>query len=91
MITDARRLLNAKYCDRCNRELTTRTMSIMNTDIICMDCAEEEKQHPDFIKAFKAEREAIKKGITNYAGLFAGQKYPFGRCNFGNNRKTRNF
>lgn len=79
MIVNTNRLLTAKRCDRCKRELAGRIMSKMNTDILCPNCAETETHHPDYPAAAKAEREELLKGNTNYPGLFAGQKYPFGR------------
>ena len=40
--------LAKKKCDRCGGDLKVRIMSRFNTDCICMKCAEEERQHPDY-------------------------------------------
>jgi len=59
-----------KYCDRCGDSLENcRTMSILNTDCICMKCSEKEKQDEDYEKAVNAENEEIKKGNYNYKGI----------------------
>ena len=59
-----------KTCDRCGGSLAHgRTMSMFNTDCICMDCARAEKQHPDYRKAAEAEREALLKGDRNFKGI----------------------
>lgn len=73
-------LFRATHCDRCGKEFKSgesRIMSKMNTDIICMNCKEEEKEHPRYKDACEAEIEAVKSGIRNYGGMFENQKYPF--------------
>lgn len=72
---------DTSHCMRCKTSLEGKTyiMSMMNEDIICSICKEEETRHPDYNKARQAELEAVKKGIRNYGGLFKNQKYPFGR------------
>ena len=47
----ADRFFTQDRCDRCGGELKVRTMSRFNTDCICMKCAEEERNHPDYQKA----------------------------------------
>ena len=56
-------------CDRCGSELKVRTMSRFNTDCICMKCAEEERNHPDYEKAVDAELAAVKRGDMNFPGI----------------------
>lgn len=73
------RFFSTKLCDRCSNDLTTRMMSKMNQDILCMDCIKAEKSHPEFKRADIAELEQVKSGNYNYEGLFVGQKYPFGK------------
>ena len=63
-----------KTCDRCGRVLTARIMSRFNTDCICLECAEAEKQLPDYQKAVKAELEEILKGNLNFGGIGLPEK-----------------
>ncbi len=59
-----------KYCDRCHGSLEGgRTMSMYNTDCICIKCKEEETKRPDYKKAVNADHEEIKKGNYNYSGI----------------------
>lgn len=58
-----------KHCDRCGKNLTVRTMSILNTDVLCMECKEEETKHPAYKKACEAELEEVRNGNYNYRGL----------------------
>ena len=60
---------NKKRCDRCGAPLNSGfTMSRFNTDAICMNCAEEERQHPDYQLAADAELAAISASNRNFAG-----------------------
>ena len=60
-----------KYCDRCGCSLEgkSRTMSMFNTDCICSDCKDKERNLPDYDKAVKADREAVKSGDYNFLGI----------------------
>lgn len=58
-----------KFCDRCGAELTVRIMSMFNQDVICLECKEKERQHPDYAKARDAENEAVKNGNYNFKGI----------------------
>ena len=58
-----------KTCDRCGRELTIRTMSRFNEDVLCPDCEREERQHPDYQKAADAELAAVRRGDMNFPGI----------------------
>ena len=51
-----------KVCDRCGKPLTVRTMSMFNTETICMECAEAERKRPDYETAHAAEVAAVKAG-----------------------------
>lgn len=74
---DINQFLFQERCSRCGGPLTARTMSRMNEDVLCMDCAESEKAHPRYREAVEAELEHVKAGNYNYPGLFAGKRYPF--------------
>ena len=57
-------------CDRCGGSLAGgRTMSMFNTETICMDCAEAERKRADYKAAQEAERAAVKAGDWNFKGV----------------------
>lgn len=57
-------------CDRCGGSLKDgRTMSMYNTDCICMKCKKEERNRSDYQNALEADRNAIKNGNYNYKGI----------------------
>lgn len=58
-----------KRCDRCGAELTVRTMSMFNEDVICMVCKEKERQRSDYRKAVEADNAAIRRGDRNFKGI----------------------
>lgn len=59
-----------KRCDRCGKELTDgRTMSMFNTDCICIECSSREKMDKDYKRAVEADLAEIKRGNYNYKGL----------------------
>lgn len=57
------------FCDRCEQETRITTMSIFNTDTICMKCKAKEREHPQFEAARQAELAACKQGNYNFAGI----------------------
>jgi hypothetical protein len=44
-------------------------MSIFNSQMICEECDEQEKQHPQYHKAKETELQAVKKGDYNFPGI----------------------
>lgn len=56
-------------CQRCYKEAYATIMSKFNTDIICMECKDKERQHPDYAAADKAEIEAVRQGVRNFPGV----------------------
>lgn len=56
-------------CARCKKVANPHIMSMFNTDLICMDCKEKERQRPDYRDAVKADIEEIKKGNYNFQGI----------------------
>ena len=57
-------------CDRCGASLERgRTMSMFNTDCICLKCKEEEQKDSEYKKALEAERQQVQKGNYNYKGI----------------------
>ena len=66
----ADRFFTQTHCDRCGAPLTGgRTMSMFNTDCICMKCAKEERARPDYGKARDAEMAAVRNGDRNFRGI----------------------
>lgn len=61
--------MSKEFCDRCGKPTNGETiMSLFNEDIICKRCKDKEKKDPNYVLAFKAEMEEIKKGNFNYKG-----------------------
>lgn len=58
-----------KHCDRCGARMRVSIMSKFNTDIICLDCQEKERSHPDYERACRIEREAVRDGDYNFPGI----------------------
>lgn len=57
-------------CDRCGGSLQGgRTMSMFNTQCICMKCSEEERRRPDYKDAVEADHEHIRNGDFNFKGI----------------------
>ena len=44
------------------------TGSFLDTDMICSECEEAEKNEPDYLVAKRRELEEVKKGNLNYKG-----------------------
>jgi hypothetical protein len=58
-----------KKCERCFKENAALTGSMFNTQMICLECEEEERKHPKYEEARKKENEEVKKGNYNYPGI----------------------
>ena len=56
-------------CMRCGKETNIHMMSMFNTDEICMDCKEQEKQDPRYKHAQDADIAAIRAGNYNFKGI----------------------
>ena len=56
-------------CQRCGAEADAHTMSMFDVALICMDCHENEMQHPEFDRARDAEVSEIKRGNMNFPGV----------------------
>jgi hypothetical protein len=55
-------------CDRCGKSLKNgRMMSMFNTDCLCLDCIETERQH--YRQAVEADHAEIRKGNFNFKGI----------------------
>ena len=49
--------------------MDTWTMSMFNTQTICMECKERERRSPRYKEALEAERAAVKAGNRNFPGI----------------------
>ena len=68
MAYDARHL--PTHCQRChNPKPLCLTMSRFNTQMVCPDCEDKEKAHPDYQKAVDAELAQVRAGNTNFQGI----------------------
>jgi hypothetical protein len=56
-------------CERCRKETNVSTMSMFNTDTICMECEKKEREHPAYTAAQDAERNAVIAGNYNFPGI----------------------
>ncbi len=57
-------------CDRCGGSTNnSTTMSIFNTDVICMSCKDEERKDPEYKPAEATERIAYMSGDRNFKGV----------------------
>ncbi len=59
----------ADICDRCGNATKIHTISMFNTQSICMDCRKSERARPDYRKACEADRFAIMNGNWNFEGI----------------------
>lgn len=60
----------ARGCQRCGGSLDGgRTMSMFNTQVICMACKEKETRRPDYRDAVEAEMKAVRSGDRNFKGI----------------------
>ena len=53
-------------CERCGKKGLTTIMSTFNTELICLECKEKEKQHSKYQDACDAERAAEASGDYNF-------------------------
>lgn len=56
-------------CDRCACETIVTTVSMFNTEIICLDCKKKEREHPLYEAAQLADDEQIRQGNYNFQGI----------------------
>jgi hypothetical protein len=56
-------------CARCGEESIATTMSYFNTEVICPQCKDEERQAPGYEVAVSTEMTQIKVGEYNFKGV----------------------
>ena len=61
--------MNNTRCERCFKDSIALSMSWLNQDMLCLDCKEKEKSHPQYEEAKRVELEQVKNGNYNYPGL----------------------
>lgn len=64
------RFFTQKNCDRCGGSLENgRIMSMFNTDCICMDCKDKEREHINYREAQEVENQGVLNGNLNFEGI----------------------
>jgi hypothetical protein len=67
--------MNVDFCPRCKESTNGRTtMSVFNTEVICISCREKEKEDPDYKSAVDTEVDETRKGNYNYPGIYPNYK-----------------
>jgi hypothetical protein len=67
--------MNVDFCPRCGESTNGRTtMSVFNTEVICIPCKEKEKEDPDYQMAVDTEAAEVGKGNYNYTGIYPNYK-----------------
>ena len=56
-------------CQRCYKPTDGYTMSMFDVALICFNCRDGEKNHPDYLQAVEAENDAVKRGEFNFPGI----------------------
>lgn len=65
-----RREINwSENCGRCAKKSNIHTMSVFNTDLICMECDAKERKHPKYGEACLAESDAVRRGEYDFPGI----------------------
>jgi hypothetical protein len=58
-----------QICDRCLAPTRVSIMSKLNTDVLCMDCKDDEKALPSYQAGAAAETDAVRRGDYNFPGV----------------------
>ena len=67
--------MNVDICPRCGESTNNQTtMSVFNTDTICIPCKNKEKEDPDYQLAVDTEAAEVRKGNYNYPGIYPNYK-----------------
>lgn len=56
-------------CERCNKKADMFRMSMFNTQMICTECLNKERNHRLYKKAVTTERDEYLKGNRNFKGI----------------------
>jgi hypothetical protein len=67
--------MHQDVCPRCGESTNGKTtMSVFNTDTICIPCKDKEKEDPDYQLAVDTEADEVRKGNYNYPGIYPNYK-----------------
>jgi len=67
--------MRQSLCQRCYKNTNgVTTMSIFNTDVICLDCCDAEKKDPDYKLACEIEANEWRNGNHNFTGMIPNYK-----------------
>ena len=67
--------MNVDVCPRCGESTNNQTtMSVFNTDTICIPCKNKEREDPDYQLAVDTEAAEVRKGNYNYPGIYPNYK-----------------
>jgi len=56
-------------CQRCGLSNVATTMSMFNTQEICLACEKNERTSPRYNDAVNEEREQVRRGNMNFGGV----------------------
>ena len=56
-------------CQRCYTTTNMHIMSMFDVSLICMECADAERNHPQYSQASEAESTEVKSGNRNFKGI----------------------
>lgn len=56
-------------CERCYKDTISFTGSYFDMEMVCFNCAEKERAHPDYARAVARESEAVRQGDFNFPGI----------------------
>ncbi len=63
---------NPTNCSRCRAPLRSYTVSRFNTETICLECSDDERQAPGYRLAAETETNAVRSGDYNFPGIGLG-------------------
>lgn len=61
--------MKEQRCRRCGKPTIATMMSMFNTQEVCMECIDAERQDPRYQEASNAEAAAIRGGNFNFKGI----------------------
>lgn len=65
----SKKLFENGICERCKKRTERFTMSIFNTQMICINCKTKETNHPLYAKAKQKELEETRRKNYNFEGI----------------------
>jgi hypothetical protein len=65
-------MMASQTCERCRRPTIATSMSFFNTQTLCLECWNAERQDPRYAEARAAEEAACRRGF-NFPGIGRGE------------------